>query len=58
MRLVEGLPGVATVTRAGSAVLELAGGLADAKSGARCTPQTRFQIASVSKQLLTAAKET
>ena len=30
MRVVEGLPGAATVTRAGSAVLELADGLADA----------------------------
>jgi CubicO group peptidase (beta-lactamase class C family) len=55
VRLVEGLPGAATVTRAGSAVLELAGGLADAESGARCTPQTRFQIASVSKQFAAAA---
>ena len=55
MRLVEGLPGAAIVTRAGSAVLELAGGLADAESGARCTPQTRFQIASVSKQFAAAA---
>ena len=55
MRLVEGLPGAATVTRAGSAVLELADGLANAESGTRCTPQTRFQIASVSKQFAAAA---
>jgi len=55
VRLVEGLPGAAIVTRAGSVELELAGGLADAESGARCTPQTRFQIASVSKQFAAAA---
>ena len=55
MRSVEGLPGAATVTRAGSVELELAGGLADAGSGARCTPRTRFQIASVSKQFAAAA---
>jgi CubicO group peptidase (beta-lactamase class C family) len=53
--LIEGLPGAATVTRTGSVQLELAGGLADAGSGARCTPQTRFQIASVSKQFAAAA---
>ena len=53
--MVEGLPGAATVTRAGSVELELAGGLADAESGARCTPRTRFQIASVSKQFAAAA---
>ena len=55
MRSVEGLPGAATVTRAGSVELELAGGLADAGSGARCTPRTPFQIASVSKQFAAAA---
>ena len=55
MRVVEDLPGAATVTRAGSVELELAGGPADAGSGARCTPQTRFQIASVSKQFAAAA---
>jgi len=55
VRVVEDLPGAATVTRAGSVELELAGGPADAGSGARCTPQTRFQIASVSKQFAAAA---
>jgi CubicO group peptidase (beta-lactamase class C family) len=53
--LIEGLPGAAAVTRAGSVELELAGGLADAGSGARCTPRTRFQIASVSKQFAAVA---
>ena len=55
MRSVEGLHGAAAVTRAGSVELELAGGLADAGSGAECTPQTRFQIASVSKQFAATA---
>ncbi len=55
MRSVEGLRGAVTVTRAGSVEVELAGGLADAGSGARCTPQTRFQIASVSKQFAATA---
>ena len=55
MRSVEGLHGAAAVTRAGSVELELAGGLADAGSGAECTPQTRFQIASVSRQFAATA---
>ena len=55
MRSVEGLRGAVTVTRAGSVEVELAGGLADAGSGARCTPRTRFQIASVSKQFAATA---
>ena len=55
MRSVEGLRGAVTVTRAGSVEVELAGGLADAGSGAACTPRTRFQIASVSKQFAATA---
>jgi CubicO group peptidase (beta-lactamase class C family) len=55
VRSVEGLRGAVTVTRAGSVEVELAGGLADAGSGAGCTPQTRFQIASVSKQFAATA---
>jgi CubicO group peptidase (beta-lactamase class C family) len=50
---IDGLRGAAIVTRAGSVELELAGGLAEAD--AECTPQTRFQIASVSKQFAAAA---
>jgi len=52
---IEGLRGTAIVTRAGSVKLELADGLADAETGAVCTPRTRFQIASVSKQFAAAA---
>lgn len=47
---VEGLSGAAIVTRDGRVVLQVASGLADAGSGVMCTPQTRFQISSVSKQ--------
>jgi CubicO group peptidase (beta-lactamase class C family) len=55
MRPVEGLPGAAIVTRGGSAVAELAGGLADIEAGEACTPATRFQLCSVSKQFTAAA---
>ena len=55
MRSVDGLCGAAIVARAGSVALELAAGLADAEAGAMCTPQTRFQVASVSKQFVAAA---
>jgi CubicO group peptidase (beta-lactamase class C family) len=50
VRSIEGLRGAAIVTRGGRVTLEAAGGLADAAAGAECTPRTRFQIASVSKQ--------
>jgi CubicO group peptidase (beta-lactamase class C family) len=43
------------VTRAGRVKLEMAGGLADAEAGVGCTPQTRFQICSVSKQFAAVA---
>src|SRR2546423_15448649 len=33
----------------------VAGGLADAEAGVKCTPQTRFQLCSVSKQFAAAA---
>jgi CubicO group peptidase (beta-lactamase class C family) len=55
VRPVEGLCGAAIVTRGGRVVLEAAGGLADAEAGTECTPRTRFQIASVSKQFAAAA---
>ena len=55
MRPVEGLHGTAIVTRGGSAVAELAEGLADVEAGAVCTPATRFQLCSVSKQFAAAA---
>jgi CubicO group peptidase (beta-lactamase class C family) len=50
VRQVEGLRGAAIVTRAGRVGLEVASGLADAEAGVTCTPRTRFQISSVSKQ--------
>jgi CubicO group peptidase (beta-lactamase class C family) len=43
------------VTRGGSAVADLAGGLADVEAGAPCTPGTRFQLCSVSKQFTATA---
>jgi CubicO group peptidase (beta-lactamase class C family) len=55
MRSVGGLRGAVIVARAGSVALELAAGPAEAEAGAECTPQTRFQIASVSKQFVAAA---
>lgn len=55
MHSIEGLCGAAIVTRAVRVKLEVRGGLADAEAGVECTPQTRFQIASVSKQFAAAA---
>jgi len=52
---VEGLRGAAIVTRDGRVTLEAASGLADAGAGTRCTPQTRFQISSISKQFAAVA---
>jgi CubicO group peptidase (beta-lactamase class C family) len=43
------------VTRGGSVVAELAEGLADSEAGAACTPETRFQLCSVSKQFAAVA---
>jgi CubicO group peptidase (beta-lactamase class C family) len=55
VRSIEGLRGAAIVTRGGRVTLEAAGGLADASAGVPCTPRTRFQIASVSKQFAAVA---
>jgi CubicO group peptidase (beta-lactamase class C family) len=55
VQAIEGLRGAATVTRAGRVRLEAASGPADAGAGVMCTPQTRFQICSVSKQFAAAA---
>jgi CubicO group peptidase (beta-lactamase class C family) len=52
---IEGLHGAAIVTRAGQVKLEVASGLADAEAGVTCTPQTRFQICSVSKHFAAVA---
>jgi CubicO group peptidase (beta-lactamase class C family) len=49
------LRGVAMVTRAGTVRAERAGGLADQAAGVPCTPATRFQICSISKQVAAAA---
>jgi CubicO group peptidase (beta-lactamase class C family) len=55
MRPVEGLCGTVMVTRDGSVVGDLAGGLADVEAGVPCTSGTRFQLCSVSKQFTAAA---
>jgi CubicO group peptidase (beta-lactamase class C family) len=52
---VDGLQGAAAVIVDGSVTLETAGGVADAETGLPCTSDTRFQIASVSKQMAAAA---
>jgi CubicO group peptidase (beta-lactamase class C family) len=49
------LRGVAMVTKAGTMRTELAAGLADAAAGVPCTPRTRFQLCSISKQFAAAA---
>ena len=51
---VDDMTGVAAVARGGLTVAERAGGLADRDLGLACTRQTRFQIASVSKQFTAA----
>jgi CubicO group peptidase (beta-lactamase class C family) len=55
VRSIEGLRGAAIVIRGGRVMLQAADGLADAEAGAECTPRTRFQIASVSKQFTAVA---
>ena len=51
----EDLRGTAVVTGGGSARLDLAAGLADVEADVPCTPGTRFQLCSVSKQFVAAA---
>ncbi len=55
MSEIEGLHGAALVTRGGSVELEWAGGPVGDAAGSQCTVQTRFQIASVSKQFAAVA---
>ena len=55
MSPMEGLRGTVMVTKDGSTLTELAGGLADAENGLPCTSHTRFQLCSVSKQFTAAA---
>ncbi len=53
--MAEGLSGSVLVTRGGTTLLRAAFGPADAAAGTPCTPDTRFQIASVSKQFTAVA---
>jgi CubicO group peptidase (beta-lactamase class C family) len=55
MRPLAGLRGTARVARGGSAEADLAEGMADIQAGVPCTPGTRFQLCSVSKQFTAAA---
>ena len=55
MPVGESLRGVALVLRGSSVRNEVVGGIADRETGALCTAQTRFQVASVSKQFTAAA---
>jgi CubicO group peptidase (beta-lactamase class C family) len=50
MSAMDGLRGAVMVTRAGAVVLDAAAGPADARVESTCTVDTRFQIASISKQ--------
>jgi CubicO group peptidase (beta-lactamase class C family) len=52
---IDGLRGAATVVVRGSVVVSVADGPADADAGGMCTPLTRFQIASISKQVAAVA---
>jgi CubicO group peptidase (beta-lactamase class C family) len=52
---VDEMSGVAVAARNGITVAEHVGGMADRDLGVACTPETRFQIASVSKQFTAAA---
>jgi CubicO group peptidase (beta-lactamase class C family) len=55
MRPLENLHGTVMVTKGGSLVTDLAGGLADIQAGVQCTADTRFQLCSVSKQFTASA---
>jgi CubicO group peptidase (beta-lactamase class C family) len=52
---IDGLRGAATVVVGGSVVVSVADGPADADVGQMCTPLTRLQIASISKQFAAVA---
>ncbi|MFF4540313.1 serine hydrolase domain-containing protein [Streptomyces aureus] len=53
--MIDGFSGAVLVVRGGEDLVRASGGVADLGTGARCTPGTRFQIASVSKQFTAAA---
>ena len=55
MEAICGFSGAVLVTRDGTAVLQASAGVSDFDTGAMCTTDTRFQIASVSKQFTATA---
>ena len=55
MDKVDGFSGAVLVTREGATVFQASDGCADIEAGVTCTADTRFQIASVSKQFTAAA---
>lgn len=55
MSVMPPVQGSVLVMLGDSAIAEFSGGLADASAGLRCSPRTRFQIASISKQFTAAA---
>jgi CubicO group peptidase (beta-lactamase class C family) len=55
MDSVEDLRGSVMVTKGGSILTDLVGGLADVEAGVPCTSGTRFQLCSVSKQFTATA---
>ncbi|MFD6550104.1 serine hydrolase domain-containing protein [Streptomyces sp. NPDC058398] len=55
METIDGFSGAILVTRGGATVVRTSAGMSDAEAGAPCTTDTRFQIASVSKQFTAAS---
>ncbi|MFD7499214.1 serine hydrolase domain-containing protein [Streptomyces sp. NPDC059832] len=55
MSEIDGLSGSVSVLKGPDVVVRASAGIADADSGAMCTPRTRFQVASLSKQFTAAA---
>ncbi|MFD7080183.1 serine hydrolase domain-containing protein [Streptomyces sp. NPDC059918] len=55
MSEIDGLSGSVSVLKGRDVVVRVSAGIADARSGALCTPRTRFQVASLSKQFTAAA---
>lgn len=55
MQDIDGLNGSLLVKRGSATALQVSNGAADTEAGTACTPDTRFQIASVSKQFTAAA---
>ncbi|MFE2296965.1 serine hydrolase domain-containing protein [Streptomyces sp. NPDC059445] len=55
METIDGFSGAILVTRGGATVVRASAGVADAETDTACTTDTRFQIASVSKQFTAAS---